>query len=70
MYHGYDGKVFVFSVKELSWFLNPAPLRKRFILVLFTFACDESYDSPKAPPYDPKTYVVAGFFPKQAYGEK
>jgi hypothetical protein len=38
------------------------------ISVLFSFVCDESYDSPNdklakgSPPYEPKTYVVAGFF--------
>lgn len=36
--------------------------------MLFRFVCDESYDSPNAPlpkatpRYEPKTYVVAGFF--------
>jgi hypothetical protein len=38
--------------------------------VLFRFVCDESYDSPKgnarrpkgSPPFQPNTYVVAGFF--------
>jgi len=36
--------------------------------VLFLFACDESYDSPKvklpkgSPRFEPNTYVVAGFF--------
>ena len=56
------------SIKEISWFLNPAQSGKRNILVLFFFSCDESYDSPKdklpkgSPPYEPKTYVVAGFF--------
>ena len=35
--------------------------------MLFTFACDESYDSPRqklapgSPPFEPTTYTVAGF---------
>jgi len=38
--------------------------------VLFKFACDESYDSRKDPPYDAKTYVVAGFFSEARIWEK
>jgi hypothetical protein len=38
--------------------------------VLFKFACDESYDSPRQPPFDPKTYVVAGFFSEERIWEK
>src|SRR6266446_379916 len=56
------------SVNEIAWFLNPARPGKRYILMLFVFACDESHDSIKeklpkgSPPFEPKTYVVSGFF--------
>jgi hypothetical protein len=66
----------VYSLKEASWFLNPAPRGKRYILVLFVFACDESYDSPKvklppgSPPFKPNTYVVAGFFADEKTWDK
>lgn len=67
MYHDYGGKVLVISIRELSWVVNRAPRNRRHIL-LFTFHCDESYDSPKqklppgSPPFEPTTYTVAGFF--------
>jgi hypothetical protein len=69
VYHDYGGEGYMQSIRELSWLLNSrAPRGKRKIAMLFFFCCDESYDSPKeklpkgSPPYQPKTYVVAGFF--------
>jgi len=64
-------------IRQLAWCLNPAPRGKRNI-VIFRFVCDESYDSPSgnvplpkgSPPFEPRTYVVAGFLADEKTWER
>lgn len=56
------------SMRQIAAAVHPARVRGKRHMALFKFYCDESYDSPNQkrnpgdPPYQPKSYVVAGFF--------
>lgn len=56
------------SIREIAGCLHSAHDPARRFFLIFKFFCDESHDSPQgvrltgAPPLEPKSYIVGGFF--------